>query len=201
MIREAPWVEARGNLAAPGAVMDQRRIRFSTIEGLAREDLPLAAEIWLYDVFHAPWASREAMKLAAHFVRYMANPDPTRVIVREIEREYQLVRDDLQRALLLMRNFMAIDGYTIDKDDIKVALNLSLLQRLKVLETRRLLAELTQPENAAVPQPLPVREPRWIPTDGVSAPELEEAAVAPLVALISEHIRHAAGRDSATTAA
>ena len=62
----------------------------------------------------------------------MANPDPTRVIVREIEREYQLVRDDLQRALLLMRNFMAIDGYTIDKDDIKVALNLSLLQRLCV---------------------------------------------------------------------
>jgi hypothetical protein len=180
---------------------EQRRIRFSTIEGLTREDLPLAAEIWLDDVFHSPWASREAMKLAAHFVRYMADPDPTRVIVREIEREYQLVRDDLQRALVLMRNFMAIDGYTIDKDDIKVALNLSLLQRLRVLEKRRRLVELSRPDASAAPQSLPVKEPRWVPPAAVSVPELGEATVAPLVALISEHIRQAAGRDADATAA
>ncbi len=61
-----------------------------------------------------------------------------------MEREFQFTRDDIQRALVLMRTFAAIDAFTLEKDDLKVALNLSLLQRLRVLETRRRLTELTQ---------------------------------------------------------
>ncbi len=180
---------------------DQRRVRFASIEGLAREDLPLAGEIWLDELFRAPWASREAMKLAAHFVRYMADPDPSHLIMRAMEREFQFTRDDIQRALVLLRTFAAIDAFTLEKDDLKVALNLSLLQRLRVLETRRRLMELVSAANTRT-APLPVKEPRWAPDQRPNAVVFAETNVSPLVALISEHIRQAAQKlDSSEYAA
>ena len=133
------------------------------------------------------------MKLAAHFVRYMANPDPSHLILGQMERDFNLVRDDILRALVLMRTFAAIDAFTLDKDDLKVALNLSLMQRLRVLESRKRSAELTQAATGvSKPAPLPVKEPRWAPEPRLVIGESEDSSVSPLVALISEHIRQAA---------
>jgi hypothetical protein len=42
---------------------DQRRVRFASVDGIAREDLPLAYEVWLDEFIRAPWMTREAMKL------------------------------------------------------------------------------------------------------------------------------------------
>jgi hypothetical protein len=171
---------------------DQRRVRFASIEGLAGEDLPLAREIWLDDLFHSLWVSREAMKLAAHFVRYMADLEPSHLNMREIERELQLVRDDIQRALILLRTFGAIDAFSLDKDDLKVALNLTLLQRLRVFESGRKLIELVQARSNPSDL-LPVRETRWAPEPAPVASE-DAAGKSPLLALIAEEIRHAARR-------
>lgn len=171
---------------------DQRRVRFASIEGLTREDLPLAGEIWLDDVFHAPWVSRDVMKLATHFVRHMAYPDTSLLFMCEMEREFQLLRDDIHRALVLMRTFAAIDAFTLEKDSLNVALNLSLLQRLRVLEARLRLTELMQAASVVGKRdPLPVKEPRWVPAQRPAVAGASDAAMAPLQALISEHIRKA----------
>ena len=172
-------------------VVDQRRVRFASIEGLTREDLPLAGEIWLDELYRAPWVSREIMKLGAHFVRYMANPSPGSLMLKEIERHHQLLREDVARALALMVTFNAVDAFTIEKDTFKAALNLSLLQRLRVLETKSRLAGL-QAASVASPAALPVGEPRWVPEPALSAGSPDDASVAPLVAIIAEHIRRAA---------
>lgn len=121
---------------------DHRRVRFASIDGIGREDLALAREVWLEDLVKASWASREAMKLGAHFMRYMAMAAATVVSLREIEVQAQLTREDVRRALTLMQTFGAISSFSIDRDEVKVALVLSLLQRLRVLETRRRFNEL-----------------------------------------------------------
>jgi hypothetical protein len=180
---------------------EQRRVRFATIEGLAREDLPLAGEVWLDDIYRAPWASREAMKLAAHFVRYMGLADPAQLVLREIEREYQMVRDDVQRALVLLRTFGAVEAFALEKDDLKVALNLSLLQRLRVLQTRKELDMLmSERTGQPITKPLPVREPRWNPPAPSAAADPAREAATPLLAMISEHIRDASAALNATSA-
>lgn len=168
-----------------------RRVRFASIEGLGREDLPLACEIWLDDLFRAPWVTRDAMKLGAYFVRYMADPDPQSMTLSEIERECHLIRDDIHRALKLMQSFTAADAFAIDTDDLRVALNLTILQRVRVLETRWRLNELST-APAFEPAALPVAEPRWAPEPQSSLDGLDDAALAPLVDLISQHIRRAA---------
>ena len=172
-------------------VVDQRRVRFASIEGLACEDLPLAGEIWLDELFRAPWVSREIMKLGAHFVRYMANPSPGALMLKEIERNHQLLREDVGRALALMVTFNAVDAFTIEKDTVKVALNLTLLQRLRVLETKARLAGL-QATSVALPAALPAAEPRWVPEAAAFPGSEDDASVAPLLAIIAEHIRRAA---------
>jgi hypothetical protein len=123
----------------------------------------------------------------------MADPNPSHLIVREIEREYQMVRDDVQRALMMLRTFGAVVAYAIDKDDIRVALNLSVLQRLRVLETSRRLRELTTtPDEPQRPLPKPVREKAWVPDRQPYSHQPADQVVAPLVAAISEHIRQSA---------
>lgn len=182
------------------SAIEQRRVRFATIEGLTRDDLPLAGEVWLDDVIKAPWSSREAMKVASQLVKYMAKADASYLSLREMDRDCQLHREDVQRALTLMRTFMAIDAFTLDKDEVRAALNLSLIQRLRVLEARKRLLELAA-EREQVPVRLPVREPRWAPPPRPSIDELEEKAIPSLVALISEHIRTSAGKLEAVSPA
>lgn len=113
---------------------EQRRVRFGSIEGLGREDLAIAGEVWLEDLSRAAWVTREAMKLATHFVRYMRRADPTCMILREIECEYQLSREEVLQALKQMQAYGAVEAFACDRADLRVSLHLSYLQRLRVLE-------------------------------------------------------------------
>ena len=116
---------------------DLRKVRFAAIDGITREDLPLANEIWLQDLYRAPWASREMMKLAALFVRYMSNPQSTTLSMAEIEIVCQLSPEDVRKTLAAMKGFGAIDAFSVDRTQVQVALNLSLMQRLQVLEVKQ----------------------------------------------------------------
>lgn len=127
---------------------EQRRVFFTSIEGLDRADLPLCCEVWLDAAVRGPWASKELMRLAALFVRYIMNPAATPVSIRDIEAQYQITREEVNRGLRLLQAFLAINSFTIERDDIRVALNLSLLQRLRVLEAKQQLAAL-MPEVAS----------------------------------------------------
>jgi len=48
----------------------------------------------------------------------------------------------VKKALNSMRMYGAVDSFTLDRDDVRVYLNLTPLQRLRVLETKRRLLEL-----------------------------------------------------------
>lgn len=152
---------------------EQRRVRFSTIDGLERQDLAIASEVWLDDLVRAPWITREAIKLATHFVRYMRAPDPERMILREIESEVQLGREDMLKTLKQMRTYGAIESFTCDRADLRVSLHLSFLQRLRVLEITARFAELAMQRG---------RNPRpWIETERVCwvpAPDQSESSLA-----------------------
>jgi hypothetical protein len=129
-------------LEIPTTGAEKRRVRFSSIEGIGRADLPLACDVWRADVYNSPWAERDSMKLATQLVRYICNPDPNMVLLREVEHQCQLGRDEVKKALNSMRMYGAVDSFTLDRDDVRVYLNLTPLQRLRVLETKRRLLEL-----------------------------------------------------------
>lgn len=117
-------------------MLEQRRIRFASIAGIEREDLPLACEVWLNDLCSALWVTRDAMKLGNYVVRYMLRKAPTLLSLNDIESQYQLGEEEVRKALTLMRTFGAVDSFVCDRSGLRIALSLSILQRLKVLEAR-----------------------------------------------------------------
>lgn len=119
---------------------DLRHVRFANIDGLTREDLPLAYEVWLQDVYRAPWASAHMMKLAALMVRYMSASQTTPFSMGEIEIACQIAPEEIRKTLAAMRAFGAVESFICDKANAQVALTLSLLQRLQVLESKRRFA-------------------------------------------------------------
>lgn len=123
---------------------DARRVRFESIDGIGRQDVGLAGEIWLRDVCDAKWVTREAMKLAAFLVRYMAAPDPRLLALSRIEQASQLTKDELNFALKAMTLYRAVEAYSLDGGELSVAMRLSMLQRLEVLEVRDRLAQLSR---------------------------------------------------------
>ena len=143
---------------------DLRKVRFAAIDGIERADLPLANEIWLHDLYKAPWAPREAMKLGCHLVRYMLKPDPAMLSFSQFETVCQLTPEEARKTMQLMKVFGVVDSYMCERADIRVSLTLSLLQRLRVLETKhRFLTAL----GSAIDIP-------WSPPAGF--PLVEEAA-------------------------
>ena len=125
-----------------------RRARFETLDSIGTEDLSLVCEIWMDDLIRAPWAAREAMKLGSYFVRYMLEPQTTQLTLSAMEAIVQLTREDVRRSLALLQSFRAINSFAMERDGITVELRLSLLQQIRVLETRALLERLTT-ERAA----------------------------------------------------
>ena len=142
---------------------EQRRIRFADISGLQREDLPIACEVWLDDLFRASWGTREAGKLGTYLTRYIQGTHGAKASLRRIENQCQLSRDTIRQTLVLLRAYAAIDEFNIEEDDLSVSLSLSFLQRLRALEVAQrfghLIAERQasrgpwQPPQAAVWQP------------------------------------------------
>ena len=115
-------------------MQEKRCVRFSNIGELGRADVAVAGEIWLRDLGGASWATREVMRLATHLVRYMVQPDDTIVSFEQIESQCQLGRDDVLKALAMMRNYGFADAFTFDDARLKVALHLSILQRFETLD-------------------------------------------------------------------
>ncbi len=158
---------------------DARRVRFETIEGLQRRDLGIASEIWLRDVCDAKWASREASRLAAHFVRYMSSPDAKQLAMSRIEHQVQLTREEILAALRLLRIYRAVELYSVEGDELRVALHLSTLQRLQTLEARHRLEFLTR---QTVPEPvLAAPGSRWVPQVATDEVEIHASASAGLL--------------------
>ncbi len=156
-------------------MIDKRRLRFSSIVGIERSDLPLACEVWLEEVVKAPWSTREAMKLAVHFVRYMTNPDPATLGLREIEGQCGLGPDEVRKTLSLMKNYGAVDDFMCTRDDVKAALNLSLLQRCRVLELKHRHAELA---GGNAPPPWTKKQERWDLRETIAVPATPPQTVA-----------------------
>ena len=150
---------------------ENRRIRFATIDGLNREDLPLAAEVWREDLRSEIWATRDMLRLATLLVRYMADARPAHATISYIERTCQLDRPQIRDALRIMRTYGAVEAFSIDGDDLRVSLNLSLLQRLRVLKCRREFLELIS-ERASTGRPLAMNDtPDWLPPPVNTAPD------------------------------
>ena len=123
-------------------MLENRRVRFQSIEGITRADLPLAAEIWLEDMHRQSWPTREALKLATHFKRYMARPDPKDMTLRAIERHCQLDRKVVLETLRQMQMFGAVEAFGIDGDQVRASLSLGVLQRLRTREASARFREL-----------------------------------------------------------
>jgi hypothetical protein len=157
-------------------VSEHRRLRFSDILGIERSDLPFACDIWLEDIYRAPWVTREVMKLAAYFVRYMAKPDANALSLREVESQIQMAPEELRKTLVLMRNFNAVEGFLIERNDIRVGLKLSHLQRLRVLEARSRFAALLA-EPITHNWPWTTAEDRWVPGEAAKPAGQAPAAV------------------------
>lgn len=86
-------------------MIENRRIRFSSIDGLRRHDLPLAAEVWLEDLKSQIWVTRGILKLATHCVRYMSDPSPDLETFSRVERSVQLAARQVGEALRIMQMY------------------------------------------------------------------------------------------------
>jgi len=140
---------------------DQRRIRFATIDGLSRADLPLACDIWADDLYRAPWGTRDTMKMGAFLVRYITDGmSPSLATLGGVELRTQLNRDEVKHALKVLHLHRAIEAYSIEGNEIRVALRLSDLQRALVLEAAERLESLMERRSGTAT----VREPRWLPS-------------------------------------
>lgn len=115
-------------------MIENRRVRFTNVGKLDTLSLGLACEVWLKDLVRAPWASREAMKLSAHMMNYVRMANPANMQLREMETLLQLTRDEINRALGLMKLFGVLSTYAVEKDDVRASLTLSPVQTLEMLE-------------------------------------------------------------------
>lgn len=154
---------------------EQRRVRFADIGGLVREDLALACEVWLDDLAGAAWGTRDATKLGVYLMRYIADAARAPMSFNEIERRLQMDRKYLMQSLVLMRTYGAVVDFAVDKEELKVALNLSLLQRLRVLEGQRRLAELAA-WRRETSEYVPIQAGEsWVPESSYCEPPPAEA--------------------------
>ncbi len=160
---------------------EQRRVRFADIGGLTREDLPLACEVWLDDLARAAWGTRDATKLAVYLMRYIVDPQRTPITFGEIERRLQMDRKYLMQSLVLMRTYAAVVEFAVDKDDLKVSINLSLLQRLRVLEGQRRLSDLAAWRRETGELLCVQPGEGWVPEKAYEEPEAIPATSTPAV--------------------
>lgn len=121
---------------------DKRRIRFNDLEGLTRDDLPLATEIWLDDICEGRWSTSEVQKIGAVLMGWIRSPDLAEHEARSMEDKYRLTREEVQRAFNLLKLFGFVESFSVDREGVKAVVRLSILQRLRVLEAKRRYQEL-----------------------------------------------------------
>ena len=76
------------------------------------------------------------MKLGAHFMNYIQAANPASLALREMETLLQLNREELNRALNLMKLFGTLSSFLVEKDDVRASLTLSPVQILRMLEMK-----------------------------------------------------------------
>ncbi len=142
---------------------ENRRIRFATIYGIDRMDLPLAAEVWVDDLRGQSWVSRDIIKIATVFKRYLSKPDLDSVRLSRIESTCQMDRKQVAAALSQMQMYGAIEAYSCDGGHVHASLNLTISHRLRVMETFERFAELQWAKSKKRKTPLAQAEEQWIP--------------------------------------
>lgn len=154
--------------------IDQRRVRFSSLGTLTRDDLPLAVAVWLDDATKAPWATKETMKIAGILTSYIIEPEPKRLNLASIEGLHQITTESARRALGLMSMFGLVSAFSTAEGELRAALRLSPLQMLRILEAKQKLAHLEngisareeKAHGAAGESPASEKssaEPVWVP--------------------------------------
>lgn len=123
-------------------MIDRRLLRFESISGIERKDLPIAAEIWLEDLVKGIWITRDVLKLATLFATYIKHPNAQLLAIGSIERSCGLDKSQALECLRAMQMYGAVVGFSCDGPALKASLSLSYLQRLKVLEARLRFSEL-----------------------------------------------------------
>lgn len=141
-------------------MMEQRRVRFSSLGVLTREDLPLAVDVWLEDAVKSPWATKETMKIAGILTRYILEPEPSSLSLSSIEDMHHIPSEPARRALAMLSLFGLVSAYTTARGEVNAALRLSQLQMLRILEAKEALARL---EASAEFSKTP--ETHWTPED------------------------------------
>lgn len=121
---------------------DKRRVRFASIHGISREDLPFAAEVWQSDLLGQIWTTPEIIKLSIVLVRYMRGADENLLCLRRIQDVCEVDQPAVCAALRKMQMFGAVEAYCTEGGILQASLCLSLLQRVRVLELRERLIEL-----------------------------------------------------------
>ena len=122
--------------------VEKRRVRFSSIQGMTRDDLPLAAEVWQSDIIGQIWTSREVLKLSVLLAKYMREADEQIVSASNIERVCSMDVAQTRDTLRQMQMFGAVEAFSFKDSYLHASLCLTLLQRIRVLELRERLIEL-----------------------------------------------------------
>jgi hypothetical protein len=156
---------------------ERRHIRFASINGIDRKELPIAAEVWIESINKSSWADREILKLANICARYMRDPQPLSVAIRVIEQSAGLDRGKIDNNLRLMVLYGAVETYDCGGENLRASLYLTYTQRLRVLEIRRRFCEL-HPENLPRALPWHKSEVNWLPQTVPANAEEDEAAQA-----------------------
>lgn len=147
-------------------------------------DLDLMSEIWLLDVCGAPWVSREAQKLSAFIVMVLGGGRPGEIYLRDIESILNIMPEETNRGLKLLKVFRAIEDFHIDKGKLTLSVRVGHLQRLHMLEAREKLVALDEAEASALAEQAATRSVELL--RGVAAmvaePVAEEAPMTPPLA-------------------
>ncbi|MGI9478019.1 MAG: hypothetical protein ACR2PI_15065 [Hyphomicrobiaceae bacterium] len=144
-------------------MMDARHLRFADISGIKRIDLPIAVEVWLYDITTSRWADCDVIKLATHFSHYIKNPHTDLLDFEALKATIGLDKGQVIEAGMALVAFGAIHDFDCSGQRMRATLNLSFLQRLRVLEVCSRFAEL---RTELLDQELPwhAEELRWVKT-------------------------------------
>lgn len=142
-------------------MIDRRLLRFESISGIERKDLPIAAEIWLEDLVKGIWITRDVLKMATLFATYIKHPNAQLLAFGAIERSCGLDKPQAIECLRSMQMYGAVVGFSADGPTLKASLSLSYLQRLKVLEARLRFSELNDLCRDKE-MPWHVAEERWL---------------------------------------
>lgn len=169
--------------ANPAALPERRgNYAFANFAPASHDQLVIAIEIWHDEICHGSWASKEAMRIGALLSDNVRSCSRQLLNVKDIESSLSIPKDDTLRTFKMLKLFGFVESFSVEGiGNLAISLRLSALQKIRVLETARKLAELSsselserrQPTAAAVAPAEPVVPPAG--GDVVALPTSAEA--------------------------